>query len=138
MSSGVGHDCVTGSSSSFDKAYSGFGSVRERDQGMEVCLICLKVEQWCFAIGKVGHVAPDYHPPHQEQDEEWCTYCLCYGHQEDRCSEVDWEPDTNLEWEEPERPAPRRGEPEHLELRRGSPSVQKGEPERPAPRRGEA
>ncbi|MGH0138847.1 UNVERIFIED_CONTAM: hypothetical protein FKN15_029104 [Acipenser sinensis] len=38
--------------------------------------------------------------------------------------------DMDLEWEEPERPAPRRGESEH-------PAPRMGEPECPVPRRGE-
>ncbi|MGH0125877.1 UNVERIFIED_CONTAM: hypothetical protein FKN15_021764 [Acipenser sinensis] len=32
----------------------------------ETCLTCLKGEEWCFAVGKVGHKAPDQPPPWQE------------------------------------------------------------------------
>ncbi|MGH0145091.1 UNVERIFIED_CONTAM: hypothetical protein FKN15_006508 [Acipenser sinensis] len=33
---------------------------------LDVCLTCLKGEEWCFAIGEVGHVAPDQPPPWQD------------------------------------------------------------------------
>ncbi|MGH0174443.1 UNVERIFIED_CONTAM: hypothetical protein FKN15_068300 [Acipenser sinensis] len=36
---------------------------------LEVCLICLKGEEWRFAVGEVGHVAPDQPPPWQERKE---------------------------------------------------------------------
>ncbi|MGH0116547.1 UNVERIFIED_CONTAM: hypothetical protein FKN15_014747 [Acipenser sinensis] len=32
----------------------------------ETCLTCLKGEEWCFAVGKVGHKPPDQPPPRQE------------------------------------------------------------------------
>ncbi|MGH0155411.1 UNVERIFIED_CONTAM: hypothetical protein FKN15_029486 [Acipenser sinensis] len=32
----------------------------------ETCLTCLKGEEWCFAVGKVGHKPPDQPPPWQE------------------------------------------------------------------------
>ncbi|MGH0134087.1 UNVERIFIED_CONTAM: hypothetical protein FKN15_054388 [Acipenser sinensis] len=32
----------------------------------ETCLTCLKGEEWCFAVGKVGHKAHDQPPPWQE------------------------------------------------------------------------
>ncbi|MGH0120774.1 UNVERIFIED_CONTAM: hypothetical protein FKN15_027140 [Acipenser sinensis] len=63
-------------------------------------------------------------------DEEWCVYCLCYGHEEDSWPEADWNPDMDLEDEDPERPTPKWEEPE-------CPVPRRGEPERPAPRRGE-
>ncbi|MGH0169285.1 UNVERIFIED_CONTAM: hypothetical protein FKN15_056524 [Acipenser sinensis] len=56
-----------------------------------------------------------------------CSFCLCYGHEEDSCLEADWDPDTNLEWEETEPPTPKWEEPER-------PSPKRGEPERPSPR----
>ncbi|MGH0134532.1 UNVERIFIED_CONTAM: hypothetical protein FKN15_054424 [Acipenser sinensis] len=65
--------------------------------------------------------------------------CLYYGHEEQSCPEADWDPETDLEWEEPERPLPRREEPEHPAPRRGEPECpapKRGEPERPAPKRG--
>ncbi|MGH0126224.1 UNVERIFIED_CONTAM: hypothetical protein FKN15_026823 [Acipenser sinensis] len=40
-------------------------------------------------------------------DEEWCVYCLCYGHEEESCPEAEMD----LEWGEPEGPVPRRWEP---------------------------
>ncbi|MGH0162001.1 UNVERIFIED_CONTAM: hypothetical protein FKN15_065472 [Acipenser sinensis] len=36
---------------------------------LDVCLTCLKGEEWCFAIGEVGHIAPDQPPPWQEKEE---------------------------------------------------------------------
>ncbi|MGH0164730.1 UNVERIFIED_CONTAM: hypothetical protein FKN15_073009 [Acipenser sinensis] len=36
---------------------------------LDVCLTCLKGEEWCFAVGEVGHVAPDQPPPYQERKE---------------------------------------------------------------------
>ncbi|MGH0149044.1 UNVERIFIED_CONTAM: hypothetical protein FKN15_017445 [Acipenser sinensis] len=36
---------------------------------LDVCLTCLKGEEWCFAVGEVGHVAPDQPPPWQERKE---------------------------------------------------------------------
>ncbi|MGH0174830.1 UNVERIFIED_CONTAM: hypothetical protein FKN15_069154 [Acipenser sinensis] len=33
---------------------------------LDVCLTCLKGEEWCFAVGEVRHVAPDQPPPWQE------------------------------------------------------------------------
>ncbi|MGH0175130.1 UNVERIFIED_CONTAM: hypothetical protein FKN15_073141 [Acipenser sinensis] len=53
---------------------------------LNVCLTCLKVEEWCFAVGEVGHVAPDQHPPWQVRED---------------C------PEQELEDEEAERPQPK-------------------------------
>ncbi|MGH0172939.1 UNVERIFIED_CONTAM: hypothetical protein FKN15_070985 [Acipenser sinensis] len=36
---------------------------------LDVCLTCLKGEEWCFAIGEVGHISPDQHPPLQKKEE---------------------------------------------------------------------
>ncbi|MGH0125211.1 UNVERIFIED_CONTAM: hypothetical protein FKN15_048896 [Acipenser sinensis] len=36
---------------------------------LDVCLTCLKGEEWCFAIGEDGHIAPDQPPPWQEKEE---------------------------------------------------------------------
>ncbi|MGH0116221.1 UNVERIFIED_CONTAM: hypothetical protein FKN15_000148 [Acipenser sinensis] len=36
---------------------------------LDVCLTCLKGEEWCFAVGEVGHIAPDQPPPWQEKEE---------------------------------------------------------------------
>ncbi|RXM97589.1 hypothetical protein EOD39_14232 [Acipenser ruthenus] len=36
------------------------------NQGMDICLTCLKGEEWCFAVGEVGHISPDQPPPWQE------------------------------------------------------------------------
>ncbi|MGH0116901.1 UNVERIFIED_CONTAM: hypothetical protein FKN15_040890 [Acipenser sinensis] len=36
---------------------------------LDICLTCLKGEEWCFAVGEVGHIAPDQPPPWQEKDE---------------------------------------------------------------------
>ncbi|MGH0175428.1 UNVERIFIED_CONTAM: hypothetical protein FKN15_070451 [Acipenser sinensis] len=35
---------------------------------VDVCMTCLRGEEWCFEVGKVGHVSPDYyHSPPQEE-----------------------------------------------------------------------
>ncbi|MGH0115631.1 UNVERIFIED_CONTAM: hypothetical protein FKN15_037954 [Acipenser sinensis] len=44
--------------------------LQRMDGGMDICLVCLEGEEWCFAIGEVGHVSPDCHPPHQEVEVE--------------------------------------------------------------------
>ncbi|MGH0186652.1 UNVERIFIED_CONTAM: hypothetical protein FKN15_022170 [Acipenser sinensis] len=36
---------------------------------LDVCPTCLKGEEWCFAVGEVGHIAPDQPPPWQEKEE---------------------------------------------------------------------
>ncbi|MGH0137178.1 UNVERIFIED_CONTAM: hypothetical protein FKN15_007235 [Acipenser sinensis] len=36
---------------------------------LDVCLTCLKGEEWCFAVGEVGHVAADQPPPWQKRKE---------------------------------------------------------------------
>ncbi|MGH0119132.1 UNVERIFIED_CONTAM: hypothetical protein FKN15_052961 [Acipenser sinensis] len=116
----------------------------------ETCLTCLKGEEWCFAVGKVGHKPPDQPPPWQEvelaqekvrrqrggkerrkqREPRWCTMCIAYGHEDEDCPEQepeDEEPEHPApEWEEPERPAPEWKEPEHL-------VPEWEEPERPAP-----
>ncbi|MGH0116580.1 UNVERIFIED_CONTAM: hypothetical protein FKN15_014780 [Acipenser sinensis] len=38
------------------------------------------------------------------EEEEWCTQCMQYGHEEHHCPEL--LQDTDLQWEEPECPAP--------------------------------
>ncbi|MGH0122129.1 UNVERIFIED_CONTAM: hypothetical protein FKN15_060553 [Acipenser sinensis] len=48
------------------------------------------------------------------EEEEWCTHCMQYGHEEHHCLEV--LQDTDLEWQEPERPAPDWEEPERPAL----------------------
>ncbi|MGH0135914.1 UNVERIFIED_CONTAM: hypothetical protein FKN15_061909 [Acipenser sinensis] len=106
----------------------------------ETCLTCLKGEEWCFAVGKVGHKPPDQPPPWQEvelaqekvrrqrggkerrkqREPRWCTMCIAYGHEDEDC------PEQEPEDEEPERPAPEWEEPER-------PAPEWEEPERPAP-----
>ncbi|MGH0130262.1 UNVERIFIED_CONTAM: hypothetical protein FKN15_015604 [Acipenser sinensis] len=56
-----------------------------------------------------------------------CSFCLCYGHVEKSYLEADWDPDTDLEWEKPEHPTPKRGESER-------PSPKRGELASPQPR----
>ncbi|MGH0165426.1 UNVERIFIED_CONTAM: hypothetical protein FKN15_048611 [Acipenser sinensis] len=36
---------------------------------LDVCSTCLKGEEWCFAVGEVGHIAPDQPPPWKEKEE---------------------------------------------------------------------
>ncbi|MGH0135331.1 UNVERIFIED_CONTAM: hypothetical protein FKN15_071396 [Acipenser sinensis] len=38
---------------------------------VDVCMTCLRGEEWCFEFGEVGHVSPDYyHSPPQEEEVE--------------------------------------------------------------------
>ncbi|MGH0165197.1 UNVERIFIED_CONTAM: hypothetical protein FKN15_053086 [Acipenser sinensis] len=38
---------------------------------VDICMTCLRGEEWCFEVGKVGHVSPDYyHSPPQEEEVE--------------------------------------------------------------------
>ncbi|MGH0126919.1 UNVERIFIED_CONTAM: hypothetical protein FKN15_042090 [Acipenser sinensis] len=63
----------------------------------------------------------------EREEEEWCTRCMQYGHEEHHCLEVFQ--DTDLEWKEPDRPAweePKRPVPEWEE------------PECPQPKREES
>ncbi|MGH0141462.1 UNVERIFIED_CONTAM: hypothetical protein FKN15_073775 [Acipenser sinensis] len=62
----------------------------------ETCLTCLKGGEWCFAVGKVEHKAPNQPPPWQEEEGRlkgsweaylsaleavnWCTACGEWGH----------------------------------------------------------
>ncbi|MGH0129536.1 UNVERIFIED_CONTAM: hypothetical protein FKN15_058498 [Acipenser sinensis] len=68
---------------------------------LDVCLTCLKGEEWCFAVGEVGHVAPDQPPPWQEREEPECSAPM-------------WEdcPEQEPEDEESVHPQPKRGEAE--------------------------
>ncbi|MGH0145092.1 UNVERIFIED_CONTAM: hypothetical protein FKN15_006509 [Acipenser sinensis] len=42
---------------------------QQEAQQQQRVLTCLKGEEWCFAVGEVGHVAPDQPPPWQERKE---------------------------------------------------------------------
>ncbi|MGH0177413.1 UNVERIFIED_CONTAM: hypothetical protein FKN15_075103 [Acipenser sinensis] len=120
----------------------------QQQKPQQVCLTCLLGEEWCFNCGEPWHISPGTFPIWQEEgtrtevrrrkrqrgkvergEEEWCTNCMRYGHEEHHCLEVFQ--DTDLEWEEPERPAPERGEPER-------PAPEWEEPERPKPKREES
>ncbi|MGH0122859.1 UNVERIFIED_CONTAM: hypothetical protein FKN15_008566 [Acipenser sinensis] len=80
----------------------------------ETCLTCLKGEECCFAIGKVGHKAPDQPPPWQEVE-------LLVPKKGRR---------GGAKKAKKQATAPGRGEREH-------PAPRRGEREHPAPRRGE-
>ncbi|MGH0138565.1 UNVERIFIED_CONTAM: hypothetical protein FKN15_011743 [Acipenser sinensis] len=72
---------------------------------LDVCLTCLKGEEWCFAIGVVGHVAPDQPPPWQVREEPEHPAPM-------------WEedgPEQEPEDEGSVRPQPKRGEAERLQ-----------------------
>ncbi|MGH0122770.1 UNVERIFIED_CONTAM: hypothetical protein FKN15_004352 [Acipenser sinensis] len=58
---------------------------------LDICLTCLKGEEWCFTVGEVGHVAPDQPPPWQVRED---------------C------PEQEPEDEESVRPQPKKGEAE--------------------------
>ncbi|MGH0174928.1 UNVERIFIED_CONTAM: hypothetical protein FKN15_073593 [Acipenser sinensis] len=69
---------------------------------LDVCLTCLRGEEWCFAIGEVGHVAPDQPPPWQLREEPEHPALM-------------WEedgPEQEPEDEGSVRPQPKRGEAE--------------------------
>ncbi|MGH0125732.1 UNVERIFIED_CONTAM: hypothetical protein FKN15_052846 [Acipenser sinensis] len=89
----------------------------------ETCLTCLKGEEWCFAIGKVGHKPPDQPPPWQEVE----LLVMKKGRRggAKKAKEQAPAPEGELE-----HPAPRRGERVH-------PAPVGGEPVHPAPGRGE-
>ncbi|MGH0132190.1 UNVERIFIED_CONTAM: hypothetical protein FKN15_066429 [Acipenser sinensis] len=70
---------------------------------LDVCLTCLKGEEWCFAFGEDGHVAPNQPPPWQEREEPECSVPM-------------WEEDGPEEEPDDERsvhPQPKREEAEH-------------------------
>ncbi|MGH0124966.1 UNVERIFIED_CONTAM: hypothetical protein FKN15_020852 [Acipenser sinensis] len=80
----------------------------------ETCLTCLKGEEWCFAVGKVGHKPPDQPPPWQEVE-------LLVPKKAKKQAPV---PEG-----EREDPAPRRGEPRASSVQKGgarASSAQKG------------
>ncbi|MGH0141586.1 UNVERIFIED_CONTAM: hypothetical protein FKN15_042497 [Acipenser sinensis] len=69
---------------------------------LDVCLTCLRGEEWCFAVGEVGHVAPDQPPPWQVREEPEHPAPM-------------WEedgPEQEPEDEGSVRPQPKRGEAE--------------------------
>ncbi|MGH0172708.1 UNVERIFIED_CONTAM: hypothetical protein FKN15_077780 [Acipenser sinensis] len=121
----------------------------------ETCLTCLKGEEWCFAVGKVGHKPPDQPPPWQEvelaqekvrrqrggkerrkqREPRWCTMCIAYGHEDEDC------PEPAPEWEEPERPAPEWEEsvcPKPKREESVRPQPKREESVRPQPKREES
>ncbi|MGH0147825.1 UNVERIFIED_CONTAM: hypothetical protein FKN15_048045 [Acipenser sinensis] len=129
----------------------------QQQKPQQVCLTCLLGEEWCFNCGEPWHISPGTFPIWQEEgtrtevrrrkrqrgkvergEEEWCTNCMRYGHEEHHCLEVFQ--DTDLEWEEPERPAPEWEEPERPAPKREEPerpTPKREEPERPTPKREE-
>ncbi|MGH0124945.1 UNVERIFIED_CONTAM: hypothetical protein FKN15_020831 [Acipenser sinensis] len=113
----------------------------QQQKPQQVCLTCLLGGEWCFNCGEPWHISPGTFPIWQEEgtrtevrrrrrqrgrktweEEEWCIQCMQYGHEEHHCPEV--LPDTDLEWEEPKRPAPEWEEPER-------PAPKREEHERP-------
>ncbi|MGH0159546.1 UNVERIFIED_CONTAM: hypothetical protein FKN15_049389 [Acipenser sinensis] len=50
----------------------GAGRKPHRASGkVDICMTCSRGEEWCFEVGKVGHVSPDYyHSPPQEEEVE--------------------------------------------------------------------
>ncbi|MGH0186386.1 UNVERIFIED_CONTAM: hypothetical protein FKN15_021373 [Acipenser sinensis] len=90
----------------------------------ETCLTCLKGEEWCFAVGKVGHKPPDQPPPWQEVE-------LLVPKKGRRGGAKKAKKQATAPGRgEPVHPAPGRGEPVH-------PAPGRGEPVHPAPGRGE-
>ncbi|MGH0175529.1 UNVERIFIED_CONTAM: hypothetical protein FKN15_070788 [Acipenser sinensis] len=93
-----------------------------------------KVGEWCPGFGEFGHtvaICPTQTEVRRRRqrgrktwdEEEWCTNCMQYRHEDHHCLEV--LQDTDLEWEEPECPAPEWEDP-------GRPAPEWEEPERPA------
>ncbi|MGH0144009.1 UNVERIFIED_CONTAM: hypothetical protein FKN15_002402 [Acipenser sinensis] len=86
------------------------------------------VNEWCPGCGEFGHTVAIC--PTQYQGEEWMTQMIdwVYHEREGRERKVRRRQrgNTDLEWEEPERPAPEWEEPER-------PAPEWEEPERPAP-----
>ncbi|MGH0138042.1 UNVERIFIED_CONTAM: hypothetical protein FKN15_065082 [Acipenser sinensis] len=54
------------------KQQRGAGCKPHHESGkVDVCMTCLRGEEWCFEVGEVGHVSPDYyHSPPQEEEVE--------------------------------------------------------------------
>ncbi|MGH0166246.1 UNVERIFIED_CONTAM: hypothetical protein FKN15_075109 [Acipenser sinensis] len=54
------------------KQQRGAGRKPHRSSGkVDVCMTCLRGEEWCFEVGEVGRVSPDYyHSPPQEEEVE--------------------------------------------------------------------
>ncbi|MGH0120900.1 UNVERIFIED_CONTAM: hypothetical protein FKN15_014084 [Acipenser sinensis] len=132
---------------------------KQQQQLDQVCLTCLRGEEWCFKVGEVSHVSPDcYHTPTQEEEVEpglqpqeevgWeallhsmgVQYCCCicgeWGHFPANCPLPPEErllcpPPLQSQREDPERPAPEWEEPER-------PAPEWEEPERPQPKKGES
>ncbi|MGH0138612.1 UNVERIFIED_CONTAM: hypothetical protein FKN15_071674 [Acipenser sinensis] len=86
----------------------------------DICPIYI-VDEWCSGCWAFGHTVAicltqtEVRRRRQRgrktwEEEEWCTNCMQYGHEEHHCLEVFQ--DADLEWEEPERPAPEWEEPE--------------------------
>ncbi|MGH0126693.1 UNVERIFIED_CONTAM: hypothetical protein FKN15_033089 [Acipenser sinensis] len=88
----------------------------------ETCLTCLKGEEWCFAVGKVGHKPPDQPPPWQEVE-------LLVPKKGRRGGAKKAKKQAPAPEGEPVHPAPGRWEPVH-------PTPMKVEPERQEPKRG--
>ncbi|MGH0168542.1 UNVERIFIED_CONTAM: hypothetical protein FKN15_005988 [Acipenser sinensis] len=140
----------------------------KQQKPQQVCLTCLLGEEWCFNCGEPWHISPGTFPIWQEDgtqtevrrrrrrqrrkvergEEEWCTNCMRYGHEEHHCLEVCQ--DTDLE-RELVRPQPKREETEHPQPKREEsvrpqpkreeakrPQPKREEPVRPQPKRGEA
>ncbi|MGH0130692.1 UNVERIFIED_CONTAM: hypothetical protein FKN15_059189 [Acipenser sinensis] len=89
----------------------------------ETCLTCVKGEGWCFAIGMVGHKAPNQPPPRQEVE----LLVLKKGRRSGAKKARKQAPAPR--GGEPVQPAPRKGEPVH-------PAAMKVAPERQDPKRG--
>ncbi|MGH0133756.1 UNVERIFIED_CONTAM: hypothetical protein FKN15_067301 [Acipenser sinensis] len=79
----------------------------------ETALTCLKAEKWCFAVGKVGHKAPDQPPPWQEGELLVPKKGRSGGAKKAKKQA------SAPEWEKPECPQPKRGESVRPQSRRG-------------------
>ncbi|MGH0136809.1 UNVERIFIED_CONTAM: hypothetical protein FKN15_013326 [Acipenser sinensis] len=84
----------------------------------ETCLTCLKGEEWCFAVGKVGHKSPDQPPPWQEVELLVSKKGRSGGAKKAKKQAP------APEWEQPECPQPKRGESVRPQPRRGRGKLQ--------------
>ncbi|MGH0169787.1 UNVERIFIED_CONTAM: hypothetical protein FKN15_056747 [Acipenser sinensis] len=85
----------------------------------------------CGEFGHTVAICPSHYTERwadvPEEEKEWCTNCMHYGHEEHHCLEVFKD---TLEWEEPEHPMPEWEEPVRPQAKKGKPS---GPQPKPAP-----
>ncbi|MGH0144109.1 UNVERIFIED_CONTAM: hypothetical protein FKN15_063016 [Acipenser sinensis] len=60
-----------GKEAAAEAAARGWTQAHHASGKVDVCLTCLRGEEWCLEVGEVGHVSPDYYlsPPQEEEVE---------------------------------------------------------------------